>query len=128
MGQISKNYGTFYPKSCHQALKNMSLGSGIRNKPIPYPGSKGQKGTGSRIRIPDPDPQHWFRAQAVNLWIQLSQKNGKNVEVAVRYILNNIQRHSLRILHIKHVNTGKSSTQTVINFILLKCWIFSFEG
>jgi hypothetical protein len=33
-------------------------GSGIRKKPIPDPGSRGQKGTGSRI--PDPDPQHWF--------------------------------------------------------------------
>jgi hypothetical protein len=31
--------------------------SGIRNKPIPDPGSRGQKGTQSRI--PDPDPQHW---------------------------------------------------------------------
>jgi hypothetical protein len=38
--------------------------SGIRKKPIPDPGSRGQKGTGSRIRIrntgkkhdPDPDP------------------------------------------------------------------------
>ena len=30
--------------------------SGIRNKPIPDPGSRGQKGTGSRI--PDPDLQH----------------------------------------------------------------------
>ncbi len=39
-------------------LKNMSLGSGIRNKPIPDPGSRGQKGTQSPI--PDPDPQHWF--------------------------------------------------------------------
>jgi hypothetical protein len=26
-------------------------GSGIRKKPIPYPGSRGQKGNGSRIRI-----------------------------------------------------------------------------
>ncbi len=31
--------------------------SGIRKKPIPDPGSRGQKGTGPRI--PDPDPQHW---------------------------------------------------------------------
>ncbi len=31
-------------------------GSGIRKKPIPDPGSMGQKGTGSRIL--DPDPQH----------------------------------------------------------------------
>ncbi len=29
----------------------MVLGSGIREKPIPDPGSRGQKGTGSRIRI-----------------------------------------------------------------------------
>jgi hypothetical protein len=34
--------------------------SGIRKKPIPDPGSRGQKGTGSRI--PDPDPQKWFLA------------------------------------------------------------------
>jgi hypothetical protein len=33
----------------------MGLGSGIRKKPIPDPGSRGQKGTGSWI----PDPQHW---------------------------------------------------------------------
>jgi hypothetical protein len=32
-------------------------GSRIRKKPIPDPGSRGQKGIGSRI--PDPDPQHW---------------------------------------------------------------------
>jgi hypothetical protein len=32
------------------------LGSGIRKKPIPDPGFRGQKGTGSRIQ--DPDPQH----------------------------------------------------------------------
>ncbi len=30
--------------------------SWIRKKPIPDPGSRGQKGTG--FRIPDPDPQH----------------------------------------------------------------------
>jgi hypothetical protein len=37
LGQFSKNYRTFYPKKCHQALKNMGLGSGIREKPIPVP-------------------------------------------------------------------------------------------
>ena len=63
VAQFSKNYWSFYPKNCHQALKNIGLGSGIRDprsgirkKPIPGPGSRGQKGTGSRI--PDPDPQH----------------------------------------------------------------------
>jgi hypothetical protein len=53
----------FYPKNFQYALKYMGLGSGIRDprsgirkKPIPDPGSRGQKGTG--YRIPDPDPQH----------------------------------------------------------------------
>jgi hypothetical protein len=32
------------------------VGSGIRDKPIPDPGSGEQKGTGSR----DPDPQHCY--------------------------------------------------------------------
>jgi hypothetical protein len=32
-------------------------GSGIRDPEKTYSGSRGQKGTGSRI--PDPDPQHW---------------------------------------------------------------------
>jgi hypothetical protein len=31
------------------------VGSGIRKKPIPDPGSGGQKGTGSRIRIRNTD-------------------------------------------------------------------------
>jgi hypothetical protein len=37
------------------ALKNRGLGSGIRKKPIPDPGSRGQKGTGSWIRIRNTD-------------------------------------------------------------------------
>jgi hypothetical protein len=51
LAQFSKNYSSFNPKNCHQALKNMGLGSGIRKKPILDLGSRGQKGTGSRIRI-----------------------------------------------------------------------------
>jgi hypothetical protein len=34
----------------------MGLGSGIRKKPIPDPGSRNQGS--KRHRIPDPDPQH----------------------------------------------------------------------
>jgi hypothetical protein len=51
VGQFSKNYITFYSKNFQFALKNIGLESGIRKKPIPDPGSRGQKGTGSRIRI-----------------------------------------------------------------------------
>jgi hypothetical protein len=50
LGQFSKNYRTFYQKNCQKALQRMVLGSGIRKKHIPDPGSRGQKGTGSRIR------------------------------------------------------------------------------
>jgi hypothetical protein len=45
----------------------MGLGSGIRKKPIPDPESRGQKGTGSRIPIPDrfldSDPQHCYKLE-----------------------------------------------------------------
>ncbi len=47
LGQFLKTYRTFYPKKCHLALKEMGLGSGIwdprsgiREKPIPDPGSR----------------------------------------------------------------------------------------
>jgi hypothetical protein len=57
-GPISKNYITFYPKSCHSALKNMGLGSGIRDPGsgknlfwIPDPGVKKAPDPGSWIRI-----------------------------------------------------------------------------
>jgi hypothetical protein len=43
----------------------MSYGSGIRDPEKTYPGSRGQKGTGSRI--PDPDPQHWKKLIFVSI-------------------------------------------------------------
>jgi hypothetical protein len=59
--QFTKNYSTFYPKNCHYDLKNMDLGSGIQDlrsgiwkKPIPGPGSRGQKGHWI------PDSHHWY--------------------------------------------------------------------
>jgi hypothetical protein len=45
LGQFSKNYKTFYPKN----VTKLDLGCGIWKKPIPEPGSRGQ-----RHRIPDP--------------------------------------------------------------------------
>jgi hypothetical protein len=52
LGQFSKKYGTFYPKNCHQALKiwGWDPGSGKKTIPDPGSGSRGQKGTVSRIR------------------------------------------------------------------------------
>ncbi len=40
----------------------MALGSGIRKKPIPDPGSRIQGS--KRHRIPDPDPQYWFKEES----------------------------------------------------------------
>ena len=55
LGQFSKNCITFYKKYFHLALKHMGLGSGIRKKPIPDPGSRVQKGTVSHaICLPPP--------------------------------------------------------------------------
>jgi hypothetical protein len=58
LGSFSKNYRTFYSKICHQPLKNIDLGSGIRKKPIPDPGLRIRVQGSKRHRIPDPDPQH----------------------------------------------------------------------
>jgi hypothetical protein len=41
LSQATKNYGIFYPKTCHQALKNTGLGS--RGQKAPDPGSGSAK-------------------------------------------------------------------------------------
>jgi hypothetical protein len=58
LAQILKNYKTFYQKNCQEALKNMVLGSGIRDPGsgknlfrILDPGVKKAPDPGSRIRI-----------------------------------------------------------------------------
>jgi hypothetical protein len=48
----------FLPKKLYEALKNMDLGPGIREKTVPEPGSKGQKGTGPQIRIRNTESNH----------------------------------------------------------------------
>jgi hypothetical protein len=58
LGQFSKNYRTFYPKKLSLSSQKYEFGirdpgSGIRKKPIPDPGSRGPKDTGSRMRNTD---------------------------------------------------------------------------
>jgi hypothetical protein len=67
---LTKKFGTIFKELLIFLLKKLSLSSqkygigirdprsGIRKKPIPDPGSSGQKGS----RIPDPDPQHCLLA------------------------------------------------------------------
>jgi hypothetical protein len=49
VGQFSKNYRTFAQKIATKLSKIWVwyTGSGIQKKPVPDPGSRGQKGTGS---------------------------------------------------------------------------------
>jgi hypothetical protein len=71
LDQFTKNYSSFYAKNCHYALKNKGLGSEIRD-PFPDPGSK-------RLRIPDPDQQHWepgFGIQDPGFGTDLNQDAG----------------------------------------------------
>jgi hypothetical protein len=63
LGQFSKNYRTFYTKNGHYALKNMGLGSEIRDLEKTYSGSRIQGS--KRHRIPDPDSQHWLAGQQI---------------------------------------------------------------
>jgi hypothetical protein len=56
LGQFSKNYRTFYQKTCQKALQNMVLGSGKNPYRIPDPGVK---------KAPYPDPQHLFLCQSM---------------------------------------------------------------
>jgi hypothetical protein len=51
LGQFLKNYRTFYQKNCQKALKNMVLGSGIRD---PRSGIRDPEKIYSGSRIPDP--------------------------------------------------------------------------
>jgi hypothetical protein len=70
----------------------MGLGSGIRKKPIPDPGSRGQKGTGSRIRIRNTGcPFHFmnyffFRCRH-NIWVWYRYPLGKPVIEAGLWVL-----------------------------------------
>ncbi len=51
LDQFSKNYRTFYPKVVTNLSKIWVWDPGSGKKFIPDPGSRGQKGTGSQIRI-----------------------------------------------------------------------------
>ncbi len=61
---FQRNIELFTNKIVKKLLKIWSWDpeSEIRKKPIPDPGSRGQKGTGSRIRIRNTDPRHWILA------------------------------------------------------------------
>jgi hypothetical protein len=59
----------------------MGLGSGIRKKPIPDPGSRGQKGTGSRIRIRNTEMKGWtdFFGETSKGFVRLFRETNKGL-------------------------------------------------
>jgi hypothetical protein len=59
----------FAPKKL--SLSSKKYGFGIRDPEKTYSGSRGQKGSGSRI--PDPDQQHWIHYR----YVVRRQLNGK---------------------------------------------------
>jgi hypothetical protein len=62
LDQFSKNYRTFYLKIVTKLSKYVF---GIRDPGKTYPGSRGQKGTGSRVRIRNTGKNFAFLGQAV---------------------------------------------------------------
>ncbi len=54
MRLLTKKQSIFNPKKCYKNVRHSSWGSGIRDPKKTYPGSQGQKSTGSQI----PYPQH----------------------------------------------------------------------
>ncbi len=76
MSQFKKKYGTFYTKNCHKALKKMALGSEIRKRPIPDPGSRIQGSKRHRI----PDPQHCFHGRTEDFTVNLTRCRCRFVE------------------------------------------------
>ncbi len=70
----AKNYRTYYSKNCHQVLKNMGFGSGIRDTEKTNPGSRIQESKKHRI----PDPGSWSATMvAYIIYLREFRKNFK---------------------------------------------------
>ncbi len=123
--QFSKNFRTLYPKNCHWALKNMGFGSetraGIRKKPIPDPGSRGQKGTGSRIRIRNTGFTNAFK---VNSWQNL-------LDFLLNYFMLGLDRTcfgGLTCYHRSIFHLPQFLAQYIIHKCIIAIAIVSSEG
>ncbi len=75
-GSIFKGLYNFLPKKLSLSCQTCRFGirdprSGIRKKPIPDPGSRGQKGTRSRIRN---TVYNTFSCSIIPIWIQVTSR------------------------------------------------------
>ncbi len=97
-GSSSKNLSILTPKKQKNgflALKNMIRvvhpGSRIRMLTFSHSGSRGQKGTQSRI--PDPDPQHWEICISLMIAAKLEIEQRSNTTVQDHYRVPSICYH-----------------------------------
>jgi hypothetical protein len=109
LGQFTKNDRIFYPQNCQLALKNIGLESGIRKKTIPDPGSRGQKGIGSRIRIRNTGLVMDCLTLFVGKMLPASNAVATNF-----FDFTLINLHSKRIT-LSHVSVHKKSQQGIRN-------------
>ncbi len=80
--------------------------SGIRKRPIPVPGSRGQKGTGSQI----PDPQHWKKDQ-----YRTEHLSTSNDDILVHYHYHQYKKNGF----------GSLSTTSVVEPEPQEPWFFA---
>jgi len=90
----------------------MGLGSGIRKKPIPDPGSRIQGS--KRHRIPDPDPQHWAQESRAHFYVNSLPM------IQSLSILYALARRRTNILHTQ-IGTDFSSTLREMSYLLCTC-------
>jgi hypothetical protein len=89
----------------------MVLGSGIREKPIPDPGSRGQKGTGSRI---------WIRNTGYGIWIRILLSISK---YSRKPLISTVLRLLFDFLSLKNdVKVPSESNMRENFFLLVFCW------
>ncbi len=118
LGQFSKNYRTFYPKNCQEALKNMGLESGIRDPEKTYPGSRIQGS--KRHRIPDPDPQHCF-----SLWRESG--SGFPISAALLSVLRCMVQYPLPCTLFVKSNKSNARQKAIYSHFPGNCWACPFQ-
>jgi hypothetical protein len=84
---IFKELKNFLPIKLSLISQKMGLGSGIRKKPIPDPGSRGQKGTGSRIQIRNTEKPHTTPATPSSIYLHIIVQEPQGRDTRVGFLI-----------------------------------------